>query len=69
MVCGMRFLVGVLVIAVLAGIYIWALQANRRTPVPEGCEQDRAVCGTCSLAQCPVKAIGDMAAETKKKKS
>ena len=47
----MQALIAVLIIAVLAGGNVWLYSANRKIPVPEGCENIKPDCGHCGIWQ------------------
>lgn len=51
----MQALIAVLIITVLAGGNVWLYAANRKIPVPEGCENIKPDCGHCGIADCAVR--------------
>ncbi|MCH4207805.1 MAG: hypothetical protein LKF50_05810 [Solobacterium sp.] len=48
-------LYAILIAAALLGINIWLLQANKKTPVPKGCENLKPDCRGCGITDCALK--------------
>jgi hypothetical protein len=48
----MRYLIAILFFGTLVGIYIFLYLANKRTPLPPGCENLRADCEGCHDVSC-----------------
>lgn len=48
----MQFLLAILFFAALVGIYIFLFLANKKTPLPPGCENLKAACGSCQDRAC-----------------
>ena len=42
----------ILFFATMVGIYIWLYKANKKTPLPEGCENLKEECGGCHDTSC-----------------
>ncbi|MCR5229569.1 MAG: hypothetical protein K6D03_05540 [Solobacterium sp.] len=51
----MNGLYAVLVAGVLLGLYVILMTLNKKTPVPEGCENLRPDCKACGIADCAVR--------------
>ncbi len=45
-----------LIAAVLVGLNAWLYIANKKTPVPEGCENLRPDCSACGIKECSLRA-------------
>jgi hypothetical protein len=51
-------IIAIIIIAVLAATFIISFVINRRTPVPEGCENLKITeegCANCQIEECAVK--------------
>ena len=51
-------IIAIIVIAVLAATFIISFVINRKTPVPEGCENLKITeegCANCQIEECAVK--------------
>ncbi|MBR2809430.1 MAG: hypothetical protein IKE33_04310 [Erysipelotrichaceae bacterium] len=51
----MKVLYAIIVLLAMIGIYIFAYTKNRKTPVPEGCEELSENCAGCSVMLCPLR--------------
>ena len=51
----MKALLAVLIIAVLFGLNVWLYRANKKTPVPTGCENLRPECNACGIRDCAMR--------------
>lgn len=51
----MRALLAALIVAVLFGANVWLYRSNKKTPVPEGCENLRPECGSCGIKDCAMR--------------
>lgn len=48
----MKILAAILFLGALVGIYIFLYLQNKKTPLPEGCENLKADCDGCKLYSC-----------------
>lgn len=48
----MQWLLPLLFLGFLGGVYALAYHLNHKTPKPEGCEDVEASCGGCSISTC-----------------
>ncbi|MBQ6451772.1 MAG: hypothetical protein IJJ29_07610 [Solobacterium sp.] len=51
----MKYLYAVLIVGALFGMYIWLTIQNRKTPVPEGCENLEPQCSACGITTCALR--------------
>lgn len=51
----MKYIVAIGILVGLLGMYIVLLLLNKKTPVPEGCENLTAECHACGIMDCPVR--------------
>lgn len=51
----MKALFAVLIVGVLFSINVWLYRNNKKTPVPEGCENFRPECGACGIRDCAMR--------------
>lgn len=51
----MKYLYAILIVLVLVGLYVVLASANKKTPVPEGCENLEPNCGACGLKDCAMR--------------
>ncbi|MCR4949916.1 MAG: hypothetical protein K6A40_01185 [Solobacterium sp.] len=51
----MQILTAAVIIAALAGVNVWLYSANRKTPVPEGCENLKPDCASCGITNCAMR--------------
>ena len=52
----MQALYAVLIALGLFGLNAWLYTANKKTPVPEGCENLRPDCAACGIKNCAMRA-------------
>jgi hypothetical protein len=51
----MSALVAMALAAALGGINFWLYSLNKKTPVPEGCENIKPECSACGIANCSLR--------------
>lgn len=61
----MRILFAILIAGALLGLNVWLYQANRKTPVPEGCETLKPDCRGCGITDCSLRRKEENREETK----
>ncbi|NLI94463.1 MAG: hypothetical protein GX350_01455 [Erysipelotrichaceae bacterium] len=45
-------LAAIIILTVLIGLFIYSYIANRKTPKPEGCEENIIACAGCQVVAC-----------------
>lgn len=50
----MKYVYAVLIVVALFALVIWSYRANKRTPVPKGCENLHPDCKACGLTDCEI---------------
>lgn len=48
----LRIILGVLIVAICIGLFIFTYILNKRTPKPEGCEHIGEECEGCQMTSC-----------------
>ena len=48
----MKAVIAILIAVALLGLNAWLFAANKKTPVPEGCENLTPNCGSCGITDC-----------------
>jgi len=51
----MKAVFAILIAGGLLGLNVWLLLANRKTPVPEGCENLAPDCKACGIGDCSLR--------------
>ena len=51
----MNALLGAAIAFALVGLNAWLYTANKKTPVPEGCEELKPDCGACGIRDCALR--------------
>ncbi len=51
----MKILFAVLIAGALVGLNAWLYTANKKTPVPEGCEDLKPDCRGCGITDCALR--------------
>ena len=51
----MRVLFAILIAGALLGLNVWLYTANKKTPVPEGCENLKPDCTGCGITDCTLR--------------
>ena len=51
----MNILFGILIAGALVGLNVWLYAANKKTPVPEGCENLKPDCRGCGITDCALR--------------
>ena len=44
-----------LIAGALLGLNVWLYTANKKTPVPEGCENLKPECSACGITDCSLR--------------
>ena len=48
----LRIIIGVGILAICAGLFIFTYIINKRTPKPDGCEEIGSECEGCQMTSC-----------------
>lgn len=51
----MKYVYAVLIVVALFALVIWSYRANKRIPVPKGCENLHPDCKACGLTDCELR--------------
>ena len=51
----MKALYAIGIVCCLIGVYVLGLTLNKKTPVPEGCENLKPDCDACGIQTCMVR--------------
>ena len=51
----MNVIFAILIAAALLGLNVWLYTANKKTPVPEGCENLKPDCHGCGITDCTLR--------------
>lgn len=51
----MSVIFAILIAAALLGLNVWLYTANKKTPVPEGCENLKPDCHGCGITDCTLR--------------
>ncbi len=51
----MQVLFAILIAGALLGLNVWLYTANKKTPVPEGCENLKPDCSGCGITDCTLR--------------
>ena len=53
----MQYLVAVAILVGLFALNVVLYRANKKTPVPEGCENLQPDCEACGIQACPIRKV------------
>lgn len=51
----MNVILGILIAGALLGLTVWLTVLNKKTPVPEGCENLSPDCTACGIKTCAIR--------------
>ena len=51
----MQVVCAILIAGALLGLNVWLYIANKKTPVPEGCESLKPDCSGCGITDCAIR--------------